>query len=120
MRSFPILANEEDAMEEDWPSSNLTQVIPEGGSVEPFGMCKVSLDNERYRVLQHFVLKMYPVSSRADTRTSSKSHVSRAHHGVAQLTRDCLTEEMHTYVLLTVSSSRMNILRGRRSRRLTW
>jgi hypothetical protein len=102
--------NDAEVVKESSPGSDLTQVIPEGGTVEPFGVCKVPLDNERYRILQYFVLEMFPAISRSDTPAFFTEPVSPGQQAAAQMIRDCLTDEMHTYALLTASSARMKFL----------
>ena len=97
-------------MDDSSPGSELAQVIPERGTVEPFGVWRTSLDNERYRILQYFVLEMFPAVSRADTAPFFPGPASHSQQAVTQMIRDCLTHEMHTYALLTASSARMKFL----------
>ena len=92
------------------PVSELTQLIPERGTIEPFGVCKVPLNNERYRILQYFVLEMFPAISRSDTPAFFTGPTSPGQQAVAQMIRDCLTSEMHTHALLTASTARMKYL----------
>lgn len=105
----PVLSEDED-VEEVSAESDLAKVIPERGTVEPFGVCTVSLDNERYRILQYFVLEMFPTISRSDTPAFFTGPVSPDQEVVRQMVRDCLTDEMHTYALLTASSARMKFV----------
>ena len=102
--------SEDDEIQEGSPSSELSQVIPVRGTVEPFGVFRVPLDNERYRILQYFVLEMFPTISRSDTPVFNNGSVLSGEQAAAQMIRDCLTDEMHTYALMTASSGRMKFL----------
>ena len=106
----PSVISEDEEVEEILNESELAKVIPERGTVEPFDVCRVSLNNERYRILQYFVLEMFPTISRSDTPAFFTGPVSPGQEVVAQMIRDCLTDEMHTYALLTASSARMKFL----------
>ena len=102
--------SEDDETEEVLRESELAKVIPARGTVEPFDVFRVSLDNERCRILQYFVLEMFPTISRSDTPAFSTGPVSPGREVVNQMIRACLTDEMHTYALLTASSGRMKFL----------
>lgn len=106
----PSVISEDDKTEKVLRESELVKVIPARGTVEPFDVCRVSLDNERYRILQYFVLEMFPTISRSDTPAFFTGAGSPGQEVVNQMIRDCLTDEMHTYALLTASSGRMKFL----------
>ena len=49
--TFSVIG-EDDDFEEVSPESDLATVVLERGTIEPFGVCRVSLDNKRYQILQ--------------------------------------------------------------------
>jgi hypothetical protein len=84
--------------------------VPQGGSVEPFGLCPVPLDNEKWRVLQYFVHETLPVLCRSDILGFYVGTTAPTPQSMLQAVRNALSEELTTYALLTVSSGRMKFV----------
>ena len=94
-------------VEEIVTPNSLDLMIPAGGTVEPFDVVKVPLDNEKYQILQYFVLQFFPAVTRSDTGGFISGEVSASQLPALNLVQDSLSHPMHTYALLTGASARM-------------
>lgn len=81
--------------------------MPQNGGVDPFQVCPVSLNNERWSMLQYFVLETLPVLSRSDMPGFFAGPVAPTQQSVSEIVRLCLSGELTTNALLTVSTARM-------------
>ena len=87
--------------------SGLDMMIPARGSVEPFDVVKVPLDNANYHILQYFVLQFFPAVTRSDTHGFISGDASASQLPALRMVHDALSHPMHTYALLTGASARM-------------
>ena len=110
--SRPRYNSEDYNVEEIVTPTSLDLVIPAGGSVEPFDVVKVPLDNEKYNILQYFVLQFFPAVTRSDTGGFISGGISASQLPALQMVQDSLSHPMHTYALLTGASARMKHVSG--------
>lgn len=90
------------------PPSQLLQILrPTQSSVEPFGQFRVSMDAEKQRILQYFVLKFFPAVTRLDIVSFIGFNQKTPTSPAIQIIRNSLSDELHFLALLTATSARM-------------
>lgn len=87
--------------------STLALAIPTGGSVEPFGQFRVSMDAEKHRIMEYFVLKFFPAVTRSDVHSFMGHPAAASQTAAVQIIRRALSDELHILALMAAASARM-------------
>lgn len=93
---------------DDGPSTSLLRILrPTERPVERFGEFTVSINAEKHRILQYFVLQFFPVMTRLDTVSLIACSKPNPTKPAIQIIRNSLSDHVHFLALLTASSARM-------------
>lgn len=87
--------------------SDLAIMTPEGASVEPFGQFKISMNTEKYRILEYFALRYFPAVTRLDVAHFMGRSESASSNSVTHWVRDALVDEVHVLALISAASARL-------------
>ncbi|RVX69911.1 hypothetical protein B0A52_05746 [Exophiala mesophila] len=87
--------------------STLSLLSPKVVAMEPFGQFKVSMNAEKHRILQYFVVKFFPTVTRLDIVAFIGDPKARLANPAIQVIRNSLSDELHILSLLTAASARM-------------
>lgn len=87
--------------------STLSLLSPQVVAMEPFGQFKVSMNAEKHRILQYFVVKFFPTVTRLDIVAFIGDPTARLANPAIQVIRNSLSDELHILSLLTAASARM-------------
>ncbi|KAJ9641745.1 hypothetical protein H2204_002807 [Knufia peltigerae] len=110
LKSTTTSPEEDDRNDDKQPQhecGSLSMQIPNWGSVEPFAQFKLSMNAEKYRMLEYFVFRHFPAVTRSDMSVLSRRSTLPPSNRALQFVRNALNEELHTLALLAVASARM-------------
>lgn len=93
---------------DDGTSTSLLHILrPTETPVERFGGITVSINAEKHRILQYFVLQFFPVMTRLDIVSLIACSQPNPTQPAIQIIRNSLSDHVHFLALLTASSARM-------------
>ncbi|KAI1611496.1 hypothetical protein EDD36DRAFT_497367 [Exophiala viscosa] len=103
-RNLVDLCPKEDA-KHDTP--NVSTITPSGATVEPFSQFQISMNTEKYRILEYFAQRYFPAVTRLDVPQFMGRPESRSPNPATLWVRNALTDEVHFLALLAAASSRL-------------
>lgn len=91
---------------------SLSLVTPSGSSREPFGQFNISMNAEKYRILEYFVRRFLPAATRSNAGAFMGQSQASPTSPAVQLVRSALSDELHVLALLSAASGRMKFVEG--------
>ncbi|KAK4941162.1 hypothetical protein LTR10_018835 [Elasticomyces elasticus] len=85
----------------------LSATTPTGATVEPFNQFRISMNTEKYRILEYFVRRYFPAVTRLDVPQFMGRPESRSPNPAILWVRNALTDEVHLLALLAAASARL-------------